>query len=130
MSTLRLRIRTPTGPIFDGAVRSIAAEDLDGWFGVRPGRLDLVAALPPGLLVFTDDAGEAFVAHSGGLLDLRREECRVMVREATIDRDLAAIDDALGHRLKERQARSGAQRDVLHDLAREAMRRLVAEARS
>lgn len=125
---LRLRLQTPNGVLLDEPVRSVVAEDLDGWFGIRPGRRDLVAVLPPGVLVFRDDAGEGFVALAGGLVDLRDGVCRVLAREAVVERDLATVADRVDGYLTGRDARGRAQRDVLDDLAREAMRRLVGEA--
>jgi len=127
---LRLMLRTPRGLLVDRPIRRLAAEDVDGWFGVLPGRTDVVAALPAGLLVFEDEEGEAFVALAGGLLDLRGEDCRVMVREAVLSRDLDAIAEAVEAHLDERRHRGGRQRDVMGDLAREALRRLAAEQRS
>ncbi|MCA9623430.1 MAG: hypothetical protein KC731_30625 [Myxococcales bacterium] len=127
---LHLEIRTPRGLLVDGPIRRLAAEDLDGWFGILPGRTDVVAALPAGLLVFEDEDGEAFLALAGGLLDLRAGDCRVMAREAVLSRDLDAISEAVDAHIDERRRRGGRQRDVMADLAREALRRLATEQRS
>ena len=81
---LRLRVRTPEGLLYDDLVSSIRAEDRDGWFGILPGRRDVLATLPPGLLLFADAEGDGFVALSGGLLALRGGECRVMASEARL----------------------------------------------
>lgn len=142
---LRLRVRTPQGLLIDRQVEAISAEDHDGWFGLRPGRRGLVAALPPGLLVFREPAGpeaarEWFVAHAGGLLDLggapggdgAREpgECRVMTLEAVVSSDLEQVAAEVERHVATRTARGQRQRDVLQDLAREALRRLAREART
>jgi F-type H+-transporting ATPase subunit epsilon len=125
MSELVLRLRTPAGLLLDSPVTSVTAEDRTGWFGIRPGRTDLVAVLPPGLLVFVDDEGEGFVALSGGLLDLRSGECRVLTGDATLSRDLDAIADAVRAQRRSRTERADAHRGVMRDLAREALRRLI-----
>jgi alternate F1F0 ATPase F1 subunit epsilon len=125
MSSLDLGIRTPVSTIFQGPVRAIRAEDLDGWFGIRPGRRDLAAVLPAGLLLFEDEAGEAFVALAGGLLDLRGDRCRVMAREAVFARRLEEIAGLVERHVQTRQQRTETQRDVFDDLAREALHRLV-----
>lgn len=130
MSTFRLRLRTPAGLLVDRPVYALTAEDLDGWFGIAPGRADLVAVLPPGLLVFRDAEGETFVALAGGLLDLRAGECRVMVREAVMSRALERVAGDVAARQRERRARGRAQRGVMFELVREAMRRMAAEART
>jgi alternate F1F0 ATPase F1 subunit epsilon len=125
MSNLDLGIRTPVSTVFHGPVRSIRAEDLDGWFGIRHGRRDLAAVLPAGLLLFEDEAGEAFVALAGGLLDLRGDCCRVMAREVVLARRLEEIASLVEKHSRARQQRPDTQRDVFDNLAKEALRRLA-----
>jgi alternate F1F0 ATPase F1 subunit epsilon len=127
---LLLRVRTPDGLLVDRPVRAVSAEDLDGWFGLAPGRRSMVAALPPGLLVFRDGDGEWFVAHAGGLLDLVGDECRVMTLEAELSDDLERVAGLVEARRASRRTRGQRHRDALHDLAREALRRLAREARA
>jgi alternate F1F0 ATPase F1 subunit epsilon len=116
--------------MFQGPVHRVRAEDLDGWFGIRPGRRDLVAVLPAGLLLFEDEAGEAFLALAGGLLDLRGDRCRVMAREAVLARQLEEIAGLVEKHARARQQRTAKQRDVFDDLAKEALRRLARQGRS
>jgi len=125
MSTFDLAIRTPVSTVFEGPVRRLRAEDLDGWFGIRPGRRDLAAVLPAGLLLFEDESGEAFLALAGGLLDLRGNRCRVMAREAVLARQLEEIAGLVEKHTRARQQRTDQQRDVFDDLAKEALRRLA-----
>lgn len=128
--TLRLTIRTPGGLLFDAPVAAIRVEDASGWFGVRPGREDVVAALPPGLLLFVDGEGEGFVALAGGLLSLERGVCRVTTREAVLSRSLDDVGERLGELQRLRGHQADTRRDVLHQLAREALRRMVQEGRT
>ena len=124
MSSLELGIRTAVETLFQGPVESIRAEDLDGWFGIRAGRRDVAAVLPPGLLLFEDESGEGFVALAGGLLSLRDDECHVMARDAVLARQLSEIEDHVDAYLRRRREDPDLQRDVFHDLAKEALRRL------
>jgi alternate F1F0 ATPase F1 subunit epsilon len=121
--TLRLRLRTPHGLQLDQPVSSIRAEDQDGWFGIAPGRPDLVAVLPAGLLIFRDADGEGFVALGGGLLHLLRGECRVMCRDAAFTRELGQIADRIEVLVQSRRERLETHRGVLAELARESLRR-------
>lgn len=120
-----LTVRTPGGLVYDAEVESLRAEDLSGWFGVRPGREDVVAVLPPGLLLVKDGEGEGLVALSGGLLSLERGVCRVMAREAVVSRDLSEVAERLAALQRQRGERSAQRRDALERLAREALRRMV-----
>jgi len=130
VKTLELGIRTAVETIFEGAVRAVRAEDLDGWFGIRPGRRDLAAALPAGLLLFEDEVGEAFVALAGGLLDLRGDRCRVIAREAVLSRRLDEISELVAEHTRTREQQASARRDVFDALAKEALRRLVRQERA
>lgn len=125
---LTLAVRTPLALLFDGPVRSIRAEDLDGWFGIWPGRRDIVAAMPPGILLFEDAEGDGFVALTGGLLSLRKGRCRVMAPKASLARDVEQAAERLAEWTASQKARSERQRSVLDDLEREALRRAVREA--
>lgn len=124
-----LTIRTPAGLAYEGEVEALRAEDTSGWFGVRAGREDLVAVLPPGLLLLRDAAGEAFVALSGGLLSVERGACQVTAREAVLSRDLAQVAGRIDALQRRRGVQAAVQRDVLDRLAREALRNLVREGR-
>ena len=127
MRALTLELRTPTGVVLDQPVGAITAEDRSGWFGIRPGRTDLVAVLPPGLLVYADDDGEGYVALSGGLLSLTSGHCRVLALEATTARELDHIAQDVARQNQRRQDSAEVHRGVVRDLAREALRRLLRE---
>ena len=126
---LLLRVRTPSSTVLDAPVHAIRAEDADGWFGFGPGRAELVAELPAGLLVYRDDDGEGYVAVDGGLLHVRGEECRVMVRDAVASRQLDAIGAELDRYVERRRERIERERGIIDELAREALRRLAQEVR-
>lgn len=129
MSALVLELRTPNGLLIEQPIEALVAEDRSGWFGVRPGRADLVAALPPGLLTFRSEGRESFVALSGGLLHLQGNVCRVLAREAAVASELAGVAGALEENLGRRRERQEIQRDAVGELAREALRRLAREGR-
>lgn len=128
-STLRLRLRSPAGLLLDRAVERVVAEDLDGWFGIGPGRAELVAALPHGLLVWRDSTGEGFVAHHGGLLYQKVDECRVVCRAAVATRRLEDVADEVARLVEARRDRSSRHHGIVRDLVREALRRMAQELR-
>ncbi len=126
---LTLQVRTPEGLLVDQPIRSLVVEDRDGWFGIRPGRVDVVASIPAGLTIFRDDSGETFIASSGGLLDLRGDVCRVMLHDAELSRDLDQVSNLLARARERRRERSEAYRGVFEELEREALRRFVQRTR-
>lgn len=130
MTSLQLQLRTPHGLLVDQPVAAITAEDRSGWFGIAPGRADLIAVLPPGLLTYRDQDGEVFVALAGGLLEMKQGRCRVLAREAIASRDLDEIADQLESHLRGRKARRETQMSVMDELVHEALRRMATEVRA
>ena len=78
------------------AVLRIVAESRGGSFGLLPQRLDCVAALAPGILVFETAAdGEVYVAVDEGVLVKTGAEVRVSVRNAIGGTDLGTLREAV-----------------------------------
>lgn len=73
-------------------VLRIVADTHAGSFGLLPHRLDCVAALTPGILIFETDAdGEVFVAVDEGVLVKAGPNVLVSVRRAVIGPDLERL---------------------------------------
>lgn len=73
-------------------VLRIVADTRAGSFGLLPHRLDCVAALTPGILIFETDAdGEVFVAVDEGVLVKAGPNVLVSVRRAVIGPDLEQL---------------------------------------
>ncbi len=77
-------------------VSRIVAETREGSFGLLPHRLDCVAALTPGILVFeTEMEGEVYVAVDEGVLVKTGPDVLVSVRRALVGTDLGQLRDAV-----------------------------------
>jgi len=64
-------------------VSRIVAETAEGSYGILPQRLDCMAALTPGILIFeTPELGEVFIAVDEGILVKTRAQVLVSVRRA------------------------------------------------
>jgi F-type H+-transporting ATPase subunit epsilon len=73
-------------------VTRIVAETREGSFGLLPHRLDCVAALAPGILIYeTETEGEVFVAVDEGVLVKTGAEVLVSVRRALAGADLGQL---------------------------------------
>lgn len=73
-------------------VTRIVAETPDGSFGILPLRLDCVAALEPGILIYETEAeGEMFVAVDEGVLVKTGPDVLVSVRQAIGGTDLTRL---------------------------------------
>ena len=77
-------------------VSRIVAETQAGSFGLLPHRLDCVAALTPGILIYeTDTDGEVFVAVDGGVLVKSGADMLVSVRRAMSGASLGQLRQAV-----------------------------------
>jgi F-type H+-transporting ATPase subunit epsilon len=77
-------------------VLRIVAETREGSFGLLPHRLDCVAALAPGILIYeTESEGEVFVAVDEGVLVKTGSAVLVSVRRALGGTDLGALRAAV-----------------------------------
>ena len=77
-------------------VSRIVAETRAGSFGILPHRLDCVAALAPGILIYETEAdGEVYVAVDEGVLVKTGWDVLVSVRRALGGTDLGQLRDAV-----------------------------------
>ena len=77
-------------------VSRIVAETCEGSFGLLPHRLDCVAALVPGILIYETEAdGEIQVAVDEGVLVKTGPDVLVSVRRAIVGTDLRQLRDAV-----------------------------------
>ena len=77
-------------------VVSIVAETREGSFGLLPHRLDCVAALVPGILIYqTESGGEVLVAVDEGVLVKTGMDVLVSVRLAISGTDLGQLHAAV-----------------------------------
>jgi F-type H+-transporting ATPase subunit epsilon len=77
-------------------VTRIVAETREGSFGLLPHRLDCVAALVPGILIYqTESSGEVLVAVDEGVLVKTGADVLVSVRRAIGGTDLGQLHTAV-----------------------------------
>jgi F-type H+-transporting ATPase subunit epsilon len=77
-------------------VTRIVARSSEGSFGLLPHRLDCVAALVAGILIFETEAeGEVYVAVDEGVLVKAGQNVLVSVRNAIAGTDLSKLHEAI-----------------------------------
>jgi F-type H+-transporting ATPase subunit epsilon len=77
-------------------VSRIVAETREGSFGILPRRLDCVAALAPGILVYENEIeGEVYLAVDEGVLIKTGFDVLVSVRNAIAGTDLGTLRDSV-----------------------------------
>ena len=107
-------------------VTRIVAETGEGSFGLLPHRLDCVAALVPGILIYeTESEGEVFVAVDEGLLVKVGAKVQVSVRHAVAGSDLESLRKKIEQEFLVRDESEVAMRSVMAGLETGFMRRLA-----
>jgi F-type H+-transporting ATPase subunit epsilon len=107
-------------------VTRIVAESLAGSFGLLPNRLDCVAALVPGILVYETPAdGTVYLAVDEGVLVKCGTEVLVSVRRASGGKDLAALHEAVTQEYLHLDSRERDVRSAVSKMEGSLMGRLV-----
>lgn len=103
-STFRLEMVTPEKQVFSELVQSVRAPGVQGSFGVLAGHAPMLAELETGLIkLVLADGREAFIATSGGFLQVTREKVLILADSAELS-DEIDVDRARQAAEKARQA--------------------------
>ena len=107
-------------------VSRIVAETREGSFGLLPHRLDCVAALVPGILIYEDEAeNEVYVAVDEGVLVKAGLEVLVSIRNAIGGTDLGQLREAVDREFMHLNQREQTVRSVMAKLESGFIRRLA-----
>lgn len=108
------------------SVSRIVAETHEGSFGLLPRRLDCVAALAPGILIFeTKIEGEAYVAVDEGVLVKTGSDVLVSVRNAIAGTNLGQLREAVQREFLHLDEQEKNVRSVLAKMEGDLMRRMA-----
>jgi F-type H+-transporting ATPase subunit epsilon len=124
---MNLKLLLPFGVLADeSGVSRIVAETREGWFGLLPNRLDCVAALSPGILIYETEAeGEVYAAVDEGVLVKTRLDVLVSVRNAIVGTDLGRLREAVEREFMNLNQREQSVRSVIAKMEGGLIRRLV-----
>ena len=108
-------------------VSRIVAETRAGSFGILPHRLDCVAALTPGILIYeTETTGEVYVAVDDGVLVKTGLDVVVSVRNAIAGADLDQLREAVEEKFLDLDEREKSVRVALAKMETGLIRRMAA----
>lgn len=127
MTAMTLKIRLPFRVFTEKTgVTRIVAETVQGSFGLLPRRLDCIAVLVPGILIYeTEDDGEVYLAVDEGVLIKTGAEVSVSVRNAIAGKELGRLREAVEREFLSRNERERKVRSVLVKMESGFIRRLV-----
>ena len=124
---MHLKVLLPFQVFADNnGVSRIVAETREGSFGLLPHRLDCVAALVPGILIYEDEAeNEVYVAVDEGVLVKAGLKVLVSVRKAIGGTDLGQLREAVDREFLNLNQREQTVRSVMAKLESGFIRRLA-----
>jgi len=107
-------------------VSRIVAETREGSFGLLPHRLDCVAALTPGIMIYENEAeGESYVAVDEGVLIKTGPDVLVSVRNAIAGKDLSQLRESVDREFLNLDERERTVRSVMARMESGFIRRLT-----
>jgi F-type H+-transporting ATPase subunit epsilon len=107
-------------------VSRIIAETHEGSFGILPRRLDCVAALVPGILIYENEIeGEVYLAVDEGVLIKTGLDVLVSVRHAITGTDLGTLRDSVEREFLNLEEREQSVRSALAKIESGFIRRLA-----
>ncbi len=129
MSALHLLISTPTELLLDASdIGQVRAEDASGAFGILPGHIDLITALPSSSVIrwrFSTSAAGFCVARGGVLTVEGGERVAIACRQGTVGSDLDTLEATVARmRREEREANAHARVEEVR-LHAQAIRHLM-----
>jgi F-type H+-transporting ATPase subunit epsilon len=124
---MNLRILLPAKIFAEIAdVSRVVAETGEGSFGILPRRLDCVAVLCPGILLYENEReGETYIAVDEGILIKTGSQVLVSVRNAILGRDLAQLRSAVQQEFLTLNEHEKNLRTTLRKMESGLMRRMV-----
>jgi F-type H+-transporting ATPase subunit epsilon len=124
---MNLKISIPSEVMLEktGVVR-LVVETINGSLGILPLRLDLVACLIPGILLFeTKEEGEQFIAVDEGILTKTGPDVNVSVKNAVIANELGTIEHIVKEQFFVRSEQEKKIRSLLAKLESDFIRNLI-----
>ncbi len=124
---MNLKVLLPHGVFYDRTgVSRIVAETREGSFGLLPQRLDCVASLAPGILIYeTAAGGESCVAVDEGVLVKTGPDVFVSVRNAIAGADLDQLREAVEREFLHLNEREQSVRAALAKMESGLIRRMA-----
>ncbi len=124
---MKLKILLPAQVFLKtSSVSRIVAETQEGCFGILPRRLDCVAVMCPGILVYENDReGEAYVATDEGILIKTGARVLVSVRNAIVGSDLGQLREAVEQEFLNLNEQERSLRATLNKMESGLIRRMI-----
>jgi F-type H+-transporting ATPase subunit epsilon len=124
---MNLKVSIPSEVVLEKkAVVRMVVETISGSLGILPLRLDCVACLIPGILLYeTKEEGERFIAVDEGILTKIGPDVNVTVKNAVLANELGTIEQIVRDHFLVRSEQEKKIRSLLAKLESDFIRNLI-----
>lgn len=127
---MKLSILLPTKILVQENIRKMAAEAVDGAFGILPRHLDFVTAIVPCICQFTKDNGEQeFIAVDEGILVKKGGDVYLLTRNAVRGANLGELERTIQNEFLSLDERERKARSAVAKMEADLIRRFIKEER-
>ncbi|PWN05991.1 F0F1 ATP synthase subunit epsilon [Rhodohalobacter mucosus] len=101
---LLLKVMEPEKILVQTSVNKVIAEGLNGSFCIKPKHIDFVSALKPGILEYTTEENEEFIALDEGILVKCGQDVLVSVLNGVPGTDLSMLEKTVREQFQKTEA--------------------------
>ncbi len=118
---IHLKILIPSKVFFEeNEIQSVMIDTNEGVYGILPNRLDFVAIMEPGILIYKKKAeGACYIAHDIGVAVKRGNNVTICTHNAIKEDELGKIKGSLLQELKRSEQSEMHIRKVIADLEKD-----------
>ncbi|MFH5834284.1 F0F1 ATP synthase subunit epsilon [Halalkalibaculum sp. DA3122] len=122
---MTLRIWTPDRLVLHSKADKVVAEAGNGFFGLLPRHVDYLAGLVPGILTYTKEQEEHYVAVDKGILVKCGLDVMVSVRDAVEGNNLEMLEKEVRDRFRQTDRKEEEISMAMNQLEADFIRRFV-----
>lgn len=118
---MQLKILIPSSVFFeDTGIHHVVIDTTEGEYGILPNRLDFVAILEPGIMLYEKEGEEAsYIAHDIGVAVKVGNRVTISTHNAIKEAELGKIKESLHEELKQSEESETHIRKVIADLEKD-----------
>ncbi|OEH93318.1 F0F1 ATP synthase subunit epsilon [Bacillus solimangrovi] len=125
MSTMKVSVVTPDGPVYETDVEMISVKALSGELGILPGHIPMVAPLSISAVRLKKDNETHLVAVSGGFLEVRKGQVTILAQSAEIPSEIDPERAKAAKERAERRLKNGPKDNMDSKRAELALKRAI-----
>jgi F-type H+-transporting ATPase subunit epsilon len=123
---MNLKILLPEKTYWQGSVKKVVGEALNGFFCLLPGHIDFVTIMVPGIFfALTDEEKDIYMAINEGILIKTRDQVTLSIRNAIKGENLGSLKKEVEENFMKINQQERGARNALQKLEADFVRRFM-----